>query len=84
MHADTAVAVSSQPSGLSQALNLGGALIPRAGGPRATRWPRPGHRHCRARRQGGVRLGLTSPPARPHDSTVTEECPAVVYGLPGR
>ena len=41
MHADTAVAVSSQPSGLSQALNLGGALIPRAGGPRATRRPGP-------------------------------------------
>ena len=101
MHADTAVAVSSQPSGLSQALNLGGALIPRAGGPRVTRRPRPSHRHCRpgaARRQGGVRLGLTSPPGRGHTSPQWQrsalqwstdcraaggQCRSDVWNLPG-
>jgi hypothetical protein len=43
-----------------------------------------GHTPAQARppSQDGVRLGLTSP--RPHESTVAEECPAVVYGLPGR
>ncbi len=41
MHADTAVTASSRPRGLGQALNLGGALIPRAGGPWATRRPKP-------------------------------------------
>ena len=81
MYADTALAASSQPSGLSQALNLGGALILLASDPLATRRPRQPLTEPGAPAPG-VRLGRTS--LRPHESTLAQECPEGIYGLPGR
>jgi len=90
MHADTAVAVSSQPSGLSQALNLGGALIPRAGGPRATRRPRPGHRRRTVSDSDWRVRGHTSPQWQRSALQWSTDCRAAggqcrsdVWNLPG-